>query len=225
MALAARDLVAWRPRGDDRLWHDRNRCWSGTVIARRRRRPPSTGPNLEAWPHSRAWEVFLPGSAPWIPLPEYHCPKGQRERWCSGGQPTQSAIGSSPRRLPRRSAMAGFSAASSAGVLRVGSIQLTGCKDELIRSGGENFASKEVEDLLTSYPGVKPGIPDRAAGREMGRGRLHVDRPGTQGTVTAAELMDFCRQNLAGFGAPDIFFFIDVRDLPRRLPARCRSSC
>lgn len=93
MALAARDLVVWRPRGDDRVRHDRNRWWSGTVIARRRRRPPSSGPKLGSVAAQRAWEVFLPSSAPWIPLPEHHCPKGQGERWSRGANQRNRLLG------------------------------------------------------------------------------------------------------------------------------------
>jgi fatty-acyl-CoA synthase len=55
-------------------------------------------------------------------------------------------------------------------VLPDGSIVLTGRKKEMIRTGGENFAPKEVEELLTRHPAV-------STGREVGRDRLRVDRP------------------------------------------------
>ena len=49
-------------------------------------------------------------------------------------------------------------------VLPDGAIVLTGRKKELIRSGGESFSPKEVEDLLTTHPAISQafvvGLPD-----------------------------------------------------------------
>ena len=96
-----------------------------------------------------------------------------------------------------------------------GAVQLTGRKKDLIRSGGENFAPKEVEDLLTSQPGVSQvyvvGVPDIRWG-EVGCAWIVLDRGAL---VTEAELRVVCKEKLAGFKRPRQYRFIPVEDLPK----------
>ncbi|MFI5401180.1 MAG: class I adenylate-forming enzyme family protein [SAR324 cluster bacterium] len=75
-------------------------------------------------------------------------------------------------------------------------------KDDVIRSGGENVYSTEVEAALSEHPAVQScaviGVPDERWGE-----RVHaivVPKPGA--TLTRRSLLRFCRQRLAGFKCP-----------------------
>ena len=100
-------------------------------------------------------------------------------------------------------------------VLTDGAIVLTGRKKELIRSGGENFSPKEVEDLLTTHPAVSQafviGLPDDYWG-EIACAWLVRER-GAE--VTEAEILSFCRERLAGFKRPRLVRFIEADELPK----------
>lgn len=84
---------------------------------------------------------------------------------------------------------------------------------DVIVSGGENVASREVEDVLHRHPAVADvaviGLPDERWGERVCA--VVVARPGT--TVTTDELVDLARAHLAGFKAPREVVFL--ADLPR----------
>ena len=75
-------------------------------------------------------------------------------------------------------------------------------RDDLIISGGENIYPAEVEAALVAHPAVKEagviGLPDREWGQTVGA--VVALEPGH--TATAAELIGFCRQRLAGYKVP-----------------------
>ncbi len=80
-------------------------------------------------------------------------------------------------------------------------------------SGGENVASREVEAVLHSHPGVADvaviGLPDPRWGERVAA--VVVRRPGDP--VTADELVALARSHLAGFKAPRAVEFVE--ELPR----------
>ena len=82
-------------------------------------------------------------------------------------------------------------------------------KKDVIISGGENVSSIEVEDVLFQHPAVAEvaviGVPDEKWGELVTA--LVVVAPGT--SVTADELIAFCRERLAGFKCPKR---IELRD-------------
>jgi acyl-CoA synthetase (AMP-forming)/AMP-acid ligase II len=85
-------------------------------------------------------------------------------------------------------------------------------KKDVIISGGENVSSIEVEDALTSHPGVREvaviGIPDEKWGE------LVTALVVTDGTaVSGEELIAHCRTLLAGYKCPKRVEF--VTELPR----------
>ena len=100
-------------------------------------------------------------------------------------------------------------------VLPGGVIVLTGRKKELIRSGGENYAPKEIEDLLTGHPAISQafvvGVPDVRWG-EIGCAWIV---PEADAQVTEEEILQLCRENLAGFKRPRLVRFIKTGDLPK----------
>ncbi|GAA2567836.1 AMP-binding protein [Mycolicibacterium diernhoferi] len=100
-------------------------------------------------------------------------------------------------------------------VLADGSIVLTGRKKEMIRCGGENFAPKEVEELLSGHPAVSQafvvGVPDV----KWGEISCAWIVPDAGATATADELIEFCRDKLAAFKRPRLVYFIAAEDLPK----------
>jgi acyl-CoA synthetase (AMP-forming)/AMP-acid ligase II len=94
-----------------------------------------------------------------------------------------------------------------------GYLYIAGRKDDMIIRGGENIAPAEVEATLQSHPAVEEaaviGIPDIEWGQRVAA--VVVARPGA--SVSAEELMEFCRQRLATFKKPEVVRF--VAELPK----------
>jgi long-chain acyl-CoA synthetase len=86
-------------------------------------------------------------------------------------------------------------------------------KDMLI-TGGENVYSAEVENALMLHPAVEEcaivGLPDEKWG-ELVHAVVRL-KPG--GSVTGAELQQFCRERLAGYKVPKSVEFSE-RSLPK----------
>lgn len=96
-----------------------------------------------------------------------------------------------------------------------GYIYLVDRKNNLIISGGENIYPSEVESVLLGHPQVKDvaviGIADRKWGE-----RVHaVVVPRGDGALAENELLDWCRQRLAGYKRPRSISFIEEHDMPR----------
>jgi long-chain acyl-CoA synthetase len=82
---------------------------------------------------------------------------------------------------------------------------------DMIITGGENVYSAEVENVIYQYPGVALcaviGIPDEKWGE-----RVHaVVVPKDGHTLTADELLQHCRQHIAGYKCPRS---VDIRTDP-----------
>lgn len=73
---------------------------------------------------------------------------------------------------------------------------------DMIVTGGENVYSREVEDVLFAHPGLVDaaviGVPDDRWGEAVKA--FVVARQGVE--IDPAEVIDFCRQRLAGFKCP-----------------------
>jgi acyl-CoA synthetase (AMP-forming)/AMP-acid ligase II len=86
-------------------------------------------------------------------------------------------------------------------------------KKELIISGGANVYPREVEEVLLLHEGVLEvaviGIPDRLWGESV----MAVVRPRPGAKPTEAQLLDLCRDHLAGYKKPRVIRFQD--DLPK----------
>jgi acyl-CoA synthetase (AMP-forming)/AMP-acid ligase II len=91
-----------------------------------------------------------------------------------------------------------------------GYIFLAGRKDDMIIRGGENIAPAEVEAVLYSHPGIEEaavvGVPDVEWGQRVAA--VVVPRPGV--TLSADEVVEFCRQRLASFKKPEVIHFMDA---------------
>jgi acyl-CoA synthetase (AMP-forming)/AMP-acid ligase II len=90
-----------------------------------------------------------------------------------------------------------------------GYIYIVDRKKEIIITGGENVSPREVEEVIYMHPSVSEaaviGVPDEKWG-EMVKA-LVVLKDGKK--ATAEEIMDLCRNNLAGFKKPKDVEFLD----------------
>ena len=84
---------------------------------------------------------------------------------------------------------------------------------DMIKSGGENVYSKEVEDVLVDHPHVLEaaviGIPDEVWGESVKA--FIVAEEGSK--ITEKPLISFCKERLAGFKCPKHVEFVD--ELPK----------
>jgi len=94
-----------------------------------------------------------------------------------------------------------------------GYFYLAGRGDDLIIRGGENISPEEVENVLYAHPAIEEaaviGVPSEEWGQEPRA--IVVLKKGM--TATAEEIIEFCRERLAGFKRPRSVVFVD--ELPR----------
>ena len=88
-------------------------------------------------------------------------------------------------------------------------------KSNMIISGGENIYPSEVENMLGAHPQVKDvaviGLPDAKWSE-----RVHaVIVPHEEGDLGEAEILDWCRDRIAGYKRPRSASFIREEDMPR----------
>src|SRR5438093_1653419 len=85
-----------------------------------------------------------------------------------------------------------------------GYVHLVDRAKDVILTGGETVYSTEVENVLYEHPGVREaavfGVPDDTWGESV---RAAVVT-GAHGTVSAAGLIAFCRERLAGYKFPRV---------------------
>ena len=95
-----------------------------------------------------------------------------------------------------------------------GYLRVTGRSKELYKSGGELVMPKEIEDLLTSHPGVSQAYVVAIADERWGDAGCAwiVPEPGAQ--VTADELLALCKDKLARFKVPKHVLFTEPAALP-----------
>ncbi len=86
-----------------------------------------------------------------------------------------------------------------------GYIYVVDRKKDMIITGGENVYSAEVEQVLIKHPALDEvaviGIPDKHWGEKVAA--FIVIKPGY--SVTDEELIQFCREKLAGYKIPRLF--------------------
>lgn len=84
---------------------------------------------------------------------------------------------------------------------------------DMIITGGENVYPAEIEAVLHQHPRISEvsviGVPDEKWGEAV----MAVIVPAAGGRPSEAELMDFCRNRLAGYKLPRRYAFADA--LPR----------
>jgi len=97
---------------------------------------------------------------------------------------------------------------------RVGLIRLVGRMKDVIKSGGYSVYVRELEEALASHPAVARaaafGLPHKEKG-EIPAAAVEL----REGFATSeAELLEWCRQNLAAYKAPRQIWILEVGGLP-----------
>ncbi len=84
---------------------------------------------------------------------------------------------------------------------------ITDRKKDMILVGGFNVYPREVEDILFTHPKVAlaavVGVPDEKSGETV-KAFIQL-KPGE--TATEQEILDFCKENMAGYKRPKIIEF------------------
>ncbi len=90
-----------------------------------------------------------------------------------------------------------------------GCLYIVGRKKDMIISGGINIYPREIEDVLCAHPGILEaaviGVADPVWGESVKA--LVVPGPGVE--LRADEVIDFCRQRLAGYKKPRSVELVD----------------
>ncbi len=87
-------------------------------------------------------------------------------------------------------------------------------KKDMIKTGGENVSSKEVEEVIFKHEKVMQvaviGLPDAYWGEMVTA--VVVPYPGME--VTEEELIAYCKENLAGYKVPKKVIVISMEEMP-----------
>lgn len=90
-----------------------------------------------------------------------------------------------------------------------GNLRIVGRLKEIIRSGGENFAPVEVEELLLAHPSVSRAAVAGVEDARWGEAAWAFVQLEASATASEAELIDFCRLRVAAFKVPRRVIFVD----------------
>jgi acyl-CoA synthetase (AMP-forming)/AMP-acid ligase II len=98
---------------------------------------------------------------------------------------------------------------------RLGMVRLVGRMKDVIKSGGYSVYVRELEEAIIAHPAVARaaafGLPHKEKGEiPVAAVELH---PGS--IATEADLLDWCRQNLAPYKAPRRIWILQPNELPQ----------
>ncbi|RJQ29829.1 MAG: long-chain fatty acid--CoA ligase [Peptococcaceae bacterium] len=95
-----------------------------------------------------------------------------------------------------------------------GLFELTGNNKGIYKTSGENVLIKEVENVISTHPGVNrvwvAGVPDQIRG-EVGVALIEL-KEGEE--VTALEIVDYCKERMSRFKVPHHVFFVSGLEIP-----------
>lgn len=91
-------------------------------------------------------------------------------------------------------------------------------KKNMIITGGENVYPSEVESVVGAHPAVKDvaviGVPDEKWGEAV-KAVIVLHQNYSPGDRMAQEIMDFCRERIAGYKRPRTLVFVGEQEMPR----------
>jgi fatty-acyl-CoA synthase len=96
---------------------------------------------------------------------------------------------------------------------RDGYLHVVDRKKDMIKTGGENVASREVEDVLYLHAGVEEVAVFGLAHPVWVEAVVAAVVPRSGAELTEAEILGHCRSHLAGFKTPKHIFFVE--ELPK----------
>ena len=90
-----------------------------------------------------------------------------------------------------------------------GYVRITGRAKDMIIRGGENVYPREIEEFLYTHPEVSDvqvyGVPDEKYGEKVAAAvQLRQDSD-----LTAEDIKDYCRENIAYYKVPEYVDFVD----------------
>jgi fatty-acyl-CoA synthase len=90
-----------------------------------------------------------------------------------------------------------------------GYVRITGRAKDMIIRGGENIYPREIEEFLYTHPEISDvqvyGVPDEKYGEKVAAAvQLRQDSE-----LTAEEVRDYCRENIARFKVPEYVDFVE----------------
>lgn len=93
-------------------------------------------------------------------------------------------------------------------------IHIVDRKKDMILSGGENIAPREIEDVISTHPGVHLvsviGVPDEKWGESVKA--VIVPKEGAK--ITEEEIIDLCKAKLSSYKKPRSVDFVDLSEVP-----------
>jgi acyl-CoA synthetase (AMP-forming)/AMP-acid ligase II len=99
-----------------------------------------------------------------------------------------------------------------------GYIQLVDRKSNMIISGGENVYPSEVEAVIGAHPRVKDvaviGVPHEKWGEAV-LAVVVLHEPAPDAKAVEAELLEWCKERMAGYKRPRSIVFMADADMPR----------
>ncbi len=91
-----------------------------------------------------------------------------------------------------------------------GYITIVDRKKDMINTGGENVASREVEEVLFQHPAVSEAAVFGIAHPQWIEAVAAAVVPRKDETLSSGELIAFCRERLAGYKTPKYFVVVDA---------------
>lgn len=88
-----------------------------------------------------------------------------------------------------------------------GYIEIKDRSKDIIISGGENISSIEVEDVLYRHPDVEEAAVVARPDEKWGETPCAFIKRKSNSNLTEQQLLDFCRENMAGFKVPKHIIF------------------
>ncbi|MFI1918239.1 class I adenylate-forming enzyme family protein [Nocardia sp. NPDC020380] len=95
-----------------------------------------------------------------------------------------------------------------------GYLEVTGRSKELYKSGGELVMPKEIEELLTARPEISQAYLIGLADLRWGEAGCACIVRAPDSVITADQVIEICKAELARFKVPKHVVFLDADDLP-----------
>ena len=139
-------------------------------------------------------------------------PLGQPGEICVRGYLTMVGYFSMPEETAKTLKPDGWLHSGDLGTMDArGFLRITGRIKDLIIRGGENIYPREIENLLREHPGVSDvavvGVPDPYWGEQVAAVILPTS---AANPPDPAQLHAFCREQLAGYKTPRLWYFVDA---------------
>jgi acyl-CoA synthetase (AMP-forming)/AMP-acid ligase II len=98
---------------------------------------------------------------------------------------------------------------------RLGLIRLVGRMKEVIKSGGYSVYVREVEEAMQAHPAVARVVVFGLPHKEKGEIPVAAVELRESLQSSESELLEWCRQNLAGYKAPRRIWILDAGSIPQ----------